>query len=573
VRGAANPIRDLPGLATNAERVSGGEVDRRTFLAALASIPAVSLATRRSPLTTRHSPLAVPTPAQAAWQDLEFGMFVHLAPNTWQDKEYDDLSLSPAQVMTDIDASQWADVARSLGARYVVLVAKHVGGFCLWQTGTTDYSIRNSPWKNGRGDVMADLAAACKARGLGLGVYLSPRDDRHGAGLSGRCATPEAQDAYNAIYRTQLTELLSRYGPIVELWLDGSSVVPTADIVATHQPDAMVFQGPQATIRWVGNEDGFAPYPCWNALPREDARTGNATALQSDPDGDAWMPVEVDVSVRRPDWFWNSTDEKNLLTLDQLMEIYYRSVGHGAHLLLNFPPDRSGRIPAADAARAREFGDALRARFGAPVAVAAGHGRKLTLELGTPTRVDHLVLQEEITEGERVREYRLEARVGGEWRVVGEGSAIGQKRIHPVGPVVAEALRLDVKRSRGTPLIRRFAAHDTGVAPPATWDQGAELTGDDVVAEWSGVTFDVDLTPHLDRAGQYRLRFAGSRGEQVDVERLEAFEGGIASPQLVRREKKRRDAFVLSVPELGRKVAVRGKVAGAAVGRVLLHRL
>lgn len=560
--------------------------DRRTFLATLAAIPAVSLASRRSsfpgdsplfsvrsPLATHHLPLAIPTPAQVAWQDLEIGMFVHLAPNTWQDKEYDDLSLSPAQVMTDIDADQWADVASAFGARYVVLVAKHVGGFCLWQTETTDYSIRNSPWKNGRGDVMADLSTACRARGLGLGVYLSPRDDTHGAGLSGRCATPEAQAAYDALYRRQLTELLSRYGPIVELWLDGSSVVPTADIVEKYQPDAMIFQGPQATIRWVGNEEGFAPYPCWNALPREDAGTGNASALQSDPDGDVWMPVEADVSVRRPNWFWSTTDGKNLLTLDQLMEIYYRSVGHGAHLLLNFPPDRTGRIPPADAARAREFGDAIRERFGAPLAEASGRGKKLTLELGVARRVDHVVLQEGITDGERVREYRLEARVDGKWRVVGKGSAIGQKRIQPIGPVTAEALRLVLERSQGTPVIRRFAAYDTGVAPPVTWDQGADLTGDDVVAEWAGATFDIDLTSRLDRAGQFRLRFAGSRGERVTVERLEVTEGGILSPQLIRRERQRKDAFVLSVPELGRKVVLRGKMSGASAGRLLLHRL
>ncbi|MFI5235063.1 MAG: alpha-L-fucosidase, partial [Gemmatimonadales bacterium] len=178
-------------------------------------------------------------------------MFVHFAPNTWTDLEYDDLSLTPAQVVTDVDAEQWAQVAADLGARYVVLVAKHVGGFCLWQTDTTEYSVKNSPWKNGRGDVMADLAAACKARGLGLGVYLSPRDDKHGAGLSGRCKDAASQAAYNAIYRQQLTEVLGRYGPIVELWLDGNSVVPTADIVERYQPDAMVFQGPNATIRWV----------------------------------------------------------------------------------------------------------------------------------------------------------------------------------------------------------------------------------------------------------------------------------------------------------------------------------
>lgn len=524
-------------------------------------------------LASRFGPSATPTDAQVAWQDLEIGMFVHFAPNTWTNKEYDDLSLSPGDIITDVDAEQWADVAVSLGARYVVLVAKHAGGFCLWQTETTDYSIRNSPWRGGRGDVMADLSRACKARGLGLGVYLSPRDDKHGAGVSGRCKSPEAQATYNALYRQQLTEVLGRYGPIVELWLDGNSVVPTADIVARLQPAAMVFEGPQATIRWVGNEDGFAPYPCWNTLTAEDAVGGSATALQGDPEGDVWVPVECDVSVRRPDWFWSTTDEKNLLSLDQLVEIYYRSVGHGAQLLLNFPPDRSGRIPELDAARAKEFGDLVRHRFGTPVAEVTGHGKKITVELGIERRVDTVVLQEDIAQGERVRAYEVEARIDDKWRVVGAGTAIGHKHIQPLGGVVADALRLHVHHSDGKPQIRRFAVFDVDAEPPRTWNQPPELTGDDVVASWTGDRFEVDLTPHLDRAAQYRIRFAGIHGEPVAIQWIELVEGGDSSPQLIRREKRRKDAFLVTVPEMGRKVVVRGRILGADAGRVLLRRM
>ncbi|HSC58239.1 MAG TPA: alpha-L-fucosidase [Gemmatimonadales bacterium] len=515
---------------------------------------------------------ALPTPQQVAWQDLELGMFVHLAPNTWTDKEYDDLSLSPEDVVTNIDAEQWADVALSLGARYVVLVAKHAGGYCLWQTDTTDYSIKNSPWKDGRGDAMADLSRACKERGLGLGVYLSPRDDKHGAGVSGRCKTPAAQAAYNALYREQLTEVLGRYGPIVELWLDGNSVVPTGDIVAKLQPGAMVFQGPQATIRWVGNEDGFAPYPCWNGLSVEDALDGSATALEGDPDGEVWRPVEADVSVRRPDWFWSTTNEKDLLSLDELVEIYYRSVGHGTQLLVNFPPDRSGRIPAADAARAKEFGDLIRHRFGSPVAEVAGRGKKVTVEFGVERRVDHVVLQEDISQGERVRTYEIEARIDDKWRVIGAGTAIGHKHIQPIGGVVADALRLHVHHSDGKPQVRRFAVYNTGAEPPKTWNTQPELTGDDVIGGWTGDRFEVDLTPHIDRAAQYRVRFAGIHGEPVKVQWIELLEGGDSAPQLIHREKKRKDAFLVSVPEMGRAVVVRGRILGADAGRVLLRK-
>jgi len=426
---------------------------RRALLSRMAGVGA-ALSGIRIPSLALHSASARParpTAAQRAWQDLELGMFVHFAPNTWQEKEYDDLSLAPSAVMQNVDTEQWVDTALALGARYIVLVAKHAGGFCLWQTDTTDYSIKSSPWKGGRGDVMAALADACGRRGLQLGVYLSPRDDRHGAGLSGRCATPAAQQAYNELYRRQLTELLSHYGPIVELWLDGSSVVPTGDIVKQFAPDAMVFQGPEATIRWVGNEDGFAPYPCWNSLAEQDAKTGIATALHGDPEGDVWMPVEVDVSIRRPNWFWNTTDAGNLLTLDQLIEIYYRSVGRGAQLLLNMPPDRTGRIPEADAARAREFGDEIRRRFGTGVGEGAASGRQLDVSLGSAHRVDHVILQEAIGQGERVRGWRLEGYAWNHWQPLATGTAIGHKQIVPIAADGYTILRLTVTDAWASP--------------------------------------------------------------------------------------------------------------------------
>ena len=280
--------------------------------------------------------VALPTFQQRTWQDLHIGMFIHFAPNTWQDKEEDDLSTPLSAVNPkNLDTEQWADTAVKMRAKYIVFVAKHTGGFCMWQTETTDYSLKSSPWRGGKGDVMADLAASCKKRGLGLGIYLSPRDLKLGAGLSGMCKTAEEQKVYNNIYRQQLTELLTKYGPIVEIWFDGNLVVPVADILQTNAPQAMIFQGPQATIRWVGNEDGWAPYPAWNAVDYRDARTGVATSIHGDPEGDTWLPNEVDVSLRRPSWFWSTTNHNRILALDDLLEIFYRSVGRGTQLLIN----------------------------------------------------------------------------------------------------------------------------------------------------------------------------------------------------------------------------------------------
>jgi alpha-L-fucosidase len=396
-------------------------------------------------------------------------LFVHFGPATWQDWAHPDRPTPLSALRLDIDTDEWVGVARDLGAKYVVMVAKHQEGFCLWPSQTTDYGIINTPWKGGHGDVMADLSASCRRAGLGLGVYLSPRDDNFGAGVEGKCDTPQKQAMYNVYYRTQLTELLTRYGEMAEVWFDGSVVVPVGDILAAHAPHAMVFQGPQATIRWVGNEDGFAPYPSWDTLPASAAATGIATARESDPDGDAWLPLECDVSIRRPHWFWQPADEASVLTLDALLEIYYRSVGRGAQLLLNVPPDPSGHMPSPDAARAREFGDEVRRRFGRSVAETAGEGNEVVLRLRRPAIVDHVGIEEELAAGERVRAYRLEGRSAGVWQALGDGISIGHRRIQPVPPTRVTEIRLVVTRSAAPPRIRRLAAFATGSAPPTTW--------------------------------------------------------------------------------------------------------
>jgi alpha-L-fucosidase len=411
----------------------------------------------------------LPSRNQLLWQDLEMGMFVHLGPATWLDPATGRMP-APSALTLDIDTDQWARVAKDLGARYVVMVAKHQEGFCMWPTQTTDFGVLSTSWKGGHGDVMADLAASCRSAGLGLGVYLSPRDDNFGAGVGGKCDSAGKQAVYSIYYRQQLTELLTRYGDLMEIWFDGSIVVPVADILAAYAPNAMVFQGPQATIRWVGNEDGFAPYPSWNTLSASDAATGIATAKESDPDGGAWMPLEVDTSIRRPNWFWRPAQDASLLSLDALLEIYYRSVGRGAQLLLNVAPDPTGSIPAADAARAKQLGDAVRRRFGRSVGETTGVGKQVVLRLRSPALVDHVVIEEDLAGGERVRAFRLEGRRDGRWLPLGEGVSIGHKRIQPVRPTRVDAIRLAITRGAAPPRIRRLAAFATGTAPPPSWN-------------------------------------------------------------------------------------------------------
>jgi alpha-L-fucosidase len=403
--------------------------------------------------------LATPTPEQAAWQDTELGVFIHFAPNTWQDQEYDDRSTPLDQINpTKLNTDEWVAVAESMGARYIVFVAKHVGGFCMWQTDTTDYSIKNTPWRDGKGDVLADLSASCKERGMKLGVYLSPRDDHLGANTGGRCETEEAQERYNRIYRQQLTEVLSRYGEMFEVWFDGSNIIEVGDILEKYAPKAVIFQGKYATIRWVGNESGFAPYPAWNAVS-EEARLRGATAADGDPTGDAWLPNECDARIRR-DWFWNSTNADTLKSVDKLMDMYYRSVGHGAVLLLNQTPDTTGRIPEADAKRAAEFGAEIKRRFGTPLAKTAGEGRKLELTLEGPATIDHVVVMEDILHGERVREYVVEGHVDGRWRELCRGTAVGHKKIDRIDAVTVNRIRLRITEAAAPPLIRTLAVYN-----------------------------------------------------------------------------------------------------------------
>jgi alpha-L-fucosidase len=527
----------------------------------------------------RPEDLARPTPEQAAWQDYEIGMFIHFAPNTWSDLEGDDLSVPLERVNpTDLDTEQWADVAQAMGARYVVFVAKHVGGFCWWPTETTDYCVRGIPWRNGKGDVLADLAESCRKRGLKLGVYLSPADGKHGVGVGGRAATPEAQQAYEAIYRQQLTELLSRYGEMAEVWFDGSLVFDVADILSRYAPHAMVFQGPSATIRWVGNEEGVAPYPAWNGVRNDDpSRWGTYTAQDGDPDGDRWLPNECDARIRST-WFWNSYGADTLKTVDQLMDMYLASVGRGGVLLLNNTPDPTGRIPEADARRSAELGAEVRRRFGTPLAQTSGTGDIVTLELPAPTMVDHVVTMEDITGGERVREYVLEGLADGEWRELARGTAIGHKKVDRLAPVTVTAVRLRCLESAGEPSIRTLAVYNAQTAPPA---QSAEAPAAFTrLGQWTPadvrdgrVALEMDLAGACRDATQYEVVICKTGGAGgVTVENLALLHDGVDASSFVHATTEPA-TYNVSLTGIGKSMLLRAtlSVASDSSGEVLIR--
>lgn len=417
--------------------------------------------------------LARPTPQQYAWQEQERIMFIHFAPNTWQGAEYDNLSTPLDQINpAELDAEQFCRAAQAWGAKEIIFVAKHAGGFCWWPTETTDYCVRKTPWRGGKGDLLREVADACRKNGLKLGVYISPCDKKWEAGGGGRTRDPARQAAYNTVYRKQWTEVLSGYGPITEVWFDGSCTVEVGDILKKYAPDAVVFQGPYASIRWPGSESGRLPYPVWSALKSADLRTGGATARNDDPDGDAWAPHEADTPLYEHFWFWSPEKEKKRKSLDELMDIYVKSVGRGGVLLLNSTPDTHGRLPDGDMHLYAAFGREIDRCYGHSVAETNGSGKTVELAFTRPAAIDGMVLMEDYREGHRIREYVLEGWNGNNWKTLAAGTSVGRMKIDSFQPVQVDKVRVRVTRSVGEPLIRRLAVYLNGRAPVLSLSRG-----------------------------------------------------------------------------------------------------
>lgn len=480
---------------------------------------------------------ALPTQQQVQWQNMERTMFVHFAPNTWQGTELDNRSTPLSRINPEkLDVNQWIDAAESFGAKMIIFVAKHVGGFCMWQTESTEYSIKNTPYKNGKGDILDELAKACFQRGMRLGVYIYPGDDTWGAylGGGGKTKDPAKQEGYNKILRMQWEEVLSRYGnQIHEIWYDGGLVVPLEDIVKKYAPDAIVFQGPFASIRWLGNEQGIASYPAWNSVKAKDAKTGVATAEHGNPDGEVWMPLEADVPLKNHNWFWSPTNHKNLRNLEQLMEIYYKSVGRGALLLLNAAPDTTGLIPEEDMKLYKQFGDEINRRFGKPVASTSGKGEIIKLKFEKTTKIDHVIIQEDIVFGERVREYITEGQIQGKWIELAKGNSVGYKRIEQFEAVDVDAVRVRFTKYSYQPVITDFSAYFAGNNSASQ----THITNEKVLIETQvdkTGKFEIDLSEYIKMAGQYELVIVSTETGILKIRSCELVLQGIETPGFAR---------------------------------------
>jgi alpha-L-fucosidase len=415
--------------------------------------------------------IARPTTAQLHYQrDHPFGIFFHFGINTFAGKEWSDGTLDPTIFdPAALDCRQWVEAAKEAGAAHVILTAKHHDGFCLWQTETTDYSVASSPWRDGKGNVVAELAEACAELDVELGLYLSPWD-RHESSWT------TDQAAYDAFYLRQLEELTTRFRPLCELWFDGAGSEhhpydwdAIMDVCERNQPDAMIFNMGRPTIRWVGNEDGLASDPVWYTV-EETAKSIYTDARCGLGDGGSYLPLECDVSIRRG-WFWHPGEAHTLKSVEHLAAIWYRSIGLGANLLLNVPPDRCGLIDDADRERLLAFAGTIRDRFETPAAAElAREGRGWVASWPAPVMLDHLVLEEDVREGQRVGRHQVLDAVTG--RVLAEGGTIGVSRVHAF-PVVTTS-GIIVKTDGDDATLLRAEGHLTGVeAAPSLEEQPA----------------------------------------------------------------------------------------------------
>lgn len=442
----------------------------------------------------------LPSGRQLAWHNMEYYMFVHFTVNTFTDKEwgYGD---EPESVFnpTELDCRQWARVAKDAGMKGIIITAKHHDGFCLWPSDFTTHSVKSSPWKNGQGDVLKELQSACAEYGLKMGVYLSPWDRN-----SAVYGTPE----YLTYFRNQLRELLTEYGDIFEVWFDGANGGSgyyggaretrkidnktyydwpnTHAVVRELQPGAVMFSDAGPDVRWVGNEEGMGSLTNWCLLNRDEMYPGGDFAKilgSGHEDGKYWVPAEVDVSIRRG-WFWHESQDSLVRSPENLMELYYSSVGRNSNLLLNVPPDKRGLIHENDVRSLLAFRDLREKEFASNLATGKKasasdvRGKKfssrnaidndlnsywatpddvtsaeLIIDMADETELNRIILQEYIPLGQRVQEFAVSAMVNGEWQKIIDGTTIGYKVIRRFPMIKTSKIKVSVIRSKACPVI------------------------------------------------------------------------------------------------------------------------
>jgi len=421
-------------------------------------------------LISSKSPSQVlPSARQIQWQQLETTLFTHFTVNTFTDKEWGDGSESPTIFNpTNFDASQWTKAAKEAGFKMIILTAKHHDGFCLWPSKYTSHSVKNSPWKNGKGDVVKEVSDACREAGLKFGVYLSPWDMHESS---------YGTKAYNNHYKNQLKELLSNYGEISEVWFDGAKGENAKnmsydfqgywDIVRQLQPNAVMFSDIGPDVRWVGNESGFAGETCWSTITTDGMAIGNADSKYlntGDAKGKTWITPECDVSIRKG-WFFHESENKTVKTPKQLVELYYKSVGRNGLFLLNIPPNKNGLFAETDVIAIKEMRAILDETFEKNLAKnkAPNLLTDKKLETSIPLKIgqiwelnfkqhvqfDRISIQENITKGQMIESLSIQYWDGASWQDLCETTTVGYKKLLKTNLVETSKVRIKIHKAKG----------------------------------------------------------------------------------------------------------------------------
>jgi len=447
--------------------------------------------------------MPVPTASQLAWHEMELSAFIHFTINTFTDKEWGYGNESPALFNpTGVDVDQWVRTLKDAGFKCVILTAKHHDGFCLWPTKYTEHSIKNSPYKNGKGDIVREVSDACKKYGMKFGIYLSPWD---------RNRADYGQPSYVEYYRNQLKELFTSYGPVFEMWFDGANGgdgyygganekrridgktyydwPTTLQLVRSMEPNIIFFSDNGPGVRWAGNELGIIGETNWNSITPDTLFAGKSGIEKllntGSENGTHWIPGEVDTSIR-PGWFYHAKEDAQVKSPQKLFDTYLTSVGRGSTLLLNVPPDRRGIFHENDIEALKGFHQMLDKEFkvnlakNAEVEASSYRGKSekfsgakvadqnaetywatddnvttgsLMLNLGAKKTVKYVVLQEYIKLGQRVKSFDVEVWRENRWQKISQGTTVGYKRILKIDTVVTDKIRINITSSKASPLL------------------------------------------------------------------------------------------------------------------------
>lgn len=444
----------------------------------------------------------IPSERQRLWQEMEYYAFIHFNMNTFTNKEWgygDELpsTFNPSELDTD----QWARIIKDSGMRGIIITAKHHDGFSLWPSIYTEHSVKNSPWKNGKGDLIRDLAKSCKKYNLKLGIYLSPWDRNH---------KDYGSRNYITYFRNQLTELLTNYGDIFEVWFDGANGgsgyygganeirkvnkktyydwINTHKIIRKLQPNAVIFSDAGPDVRWVGNEKGYASKTTWSNIYRDSLYGGmpDYNKFSSGQEfGTHFIPTETDVSIR-PGWYYHPEENDKVKTLDKLIDIYFNSIGLNSSLLLNIPVDKRGLIHENDTQRMLELGDFIKNTFNKNLMEGSiiefnnrshpinkiidknintfypfesNYTNIINITIEKEKLVDVFEISENINLGQRIKEFRFEIKVNEKWVTIEKGTTIGKKRLIKFKPLIVKDLRFTIVDSKDIPLISEIGLY------------------------------------------------------------------------------------------------------------------